>query len=294
MAEIIGCITTSHVPAISRAVAENLQQDAYWKPFFDAFAPLHAWLEDNKPDLVIVVFIDHGLNFFLDTKPTFAVGAATDYANGDEGFGPPAPRRFAGDAAFSWHLIQSLVDDEFDIASCQEMVLDHACVTAGDLLWPDGKTWPVPVIPVEINIIQHPLPSPKRCFKLGQAIGRAVRSYPKGMKVLVVASGGLSHQISQGGFINTEFDHYCMEKIVNDPEPLTEYTNLQFIDVAGSQGLEFMTWLTMRGTIEGDVKVTTSTYHAPISHTGGAVMLLDPRPQHPASARPESERMSVD
>lgn len=278
MAQIIGCITTSHVPMISRAVHENLQQDPYWKPFFDAFAPLHAWLEEAKPDLMIVIYNDHGLNFFLDNKPTFALGTALDYVNGDEGFGPPPPRRFASDAGFAWHVAESLVEDEFDIATCQEMVLDHACVTAGDLLYPGQDTWPIPVIPLEINIIQHPLPKPGRCFALGQALGRAIRSYPGDKKVLVVASGGLSHQISQGGYINHDFDAMCMDKIVNDPLPLTRYSNQEWIDLAGSQGLEFMTWLVMRGAVLQDARLVAETYHAPLSHTGGAVMLLDTRP----------------
>jgi len=277
MAKLVGCITTSHVPMISRAVHENLQQDPYWKPFFDAFAPLHDWLATVRPDVMIILYNDHGLNFFLDTRPAFAIGTAVEHANGDEGFGPPPERHFAGDAPFAWHIAESLVEEEFDIATCQEIVLDHACVTAGDLLYPGQDSWPIPMIPVEINIVQHPLPKPRRCFALGQAIGRAIASWPGDQKVVIVASGGLSHQISQAGHINRAFDAMCMDKIVNDPEALTGYSNLEWIDLAGAQGLEFMTWLAMRGAILGDVRLSASTYHAPLSHTGGAVMLLDCR-----------------
>lgn len=284
MAEIICGITTSHVPAIGRAMHQKKENEPYWKPFFDAFLPVRPWLDANPPDAIVVIYNDHGTTFFLDNKPTFAVGAAHDYPNTDEGRGPPKPRTFLGDAELSWHIIESLVEDEFDISTCQELALDHACTTAGDLLWPEQNPWPARLVPIEMNILQHPLPKPKRCFALGQALGRAIRSYPKDIKVAVVASGGLSHQISQGGFINDAFDHYCMDKIVTDPEALTSFTNAAFVEKAGSQGLEFMTWLVMRGALGKEVDVLASTYHAPVSHTGGAVMLMTPKAGEQAAA----------
>ena len=76
MARIVGGLTTSHVPAIGGAIARGLQQEPYWKPFFDGFLPVHKWLDDVKPDVAVVFYNDHGLNFFLDKLPTFAVGAA--------------------------------------------------------------------------------------------------------------------------------------------------------------------------------------------------------------------------
>lgn len=283
MAEIVGGLTTSHVPAIGRAMEQSKQNEPYWKPFFDAFLPVRPWLDAVKPDVIVVIYNDHGLNFFLDNKPTFAVGVADEYWNADEGRGLDHPRRFKGDAEFSWHIAESLVEDEFDISICQEIKLDHACTTAGDLLWPDQPEWPAALVPIELNIIQHPLPKPKRCYALGKALGRAIRAYPKDIKVAVVASGGLSHQISQGGFINDEFDRYCMDKIISDPEALTAFSNLDYVEKAGSQGLEFMTWLVMRGAIDGAVDLVASTYHAPVSHTGGAVMLLDARKNRKAA-----------
>ena len=84
MARILGGITTSHVPAIGRAIAKNLQQEPYWKPFFDGFLPVRRWLQEVKPDVAIVLYNDHGLNFFLDKMPTFSVGAAPEYRNADQ------------------------------------------------------------------------------------------------------------------------------------------------------------------------------------------------------------------
>jgi protocatechuate 4,5-dioxygenase, beta chain len=275
MARILGGLTTSHVPGIGRAMAAGKWDDPYWKPFFDAFHPLRAWLDEKQPDAIVIVYNDHGLNFFLDNMPTFAVGLADEYHTADEGWGHDHPRVFRGDAGLSWHIAESLVEDEFDPALCQEMKLDHACTVAGDLLWPGQDSWPAAMVPVEMNIIAHPLPKPRRCYNFGKALGKAIRSYPEDLKVVIVASGGLSHQIGQDGYINDAFDKFCMDKIVNDPEALLGFSNVEWVQKAGSQGLEFMTWLVMRGAIAGDIEVVASKYHAPLSHTGGAVMLME-------------------
>ena len=176
MSKICGGIFTSHVPGIGKAIAQKLQQDPYWKPFFDGFIPIHQWLAEKQPDVAVVFYNDHGLNFFLDKMPTFAVGAASEYRNADEGWGIPTMAPFAGDPELSWHLIESLVNEDFDLTTCQEMVVDHAFTLPMALCWPDQK-WPVRTVPVVVNTVQAPLPSAKRCYRLGQAIGRAIASF---------------------------------------------------------------------------------------------------------------------
>ena len=126
MAKILGSITTSHVPAIGRAIAQNLQEEPYWKPFFDGFKPIHQWLGQKKPDVAVVFYNDHGLNFFLDKMPTFSVGAAKEYLNGEEGGGIPTLPPFKGDPSLSWKLIDALIEEEFDLTTCQEMLVDHS------------------------------------------------------------------------------------------------------------------------------------------------------------------------
>ena len=279
MARVVGGLGTSHVPMIGRTIAANRQADVPFAPFFESFVPVHAWLNDVRPDVVIVFYNDHGLNFFLDNMPTFAVGVAHEYRNADEGWGKPEPRTFRGDADLSWHIVQSLIADEFDVSTCQHMLFDHAGITALDLLFPtDGighGDIPVATIPIVLNAVLPPLPTPARCYKFGQAIGRAVRSYPADRKVLIVGSGGLSHELGQSGRINERFDRYTLEAILDDPEALTRYTNNEIVDLAGAQGLELMTWLAMRGAAAGAAEVIARIYQMPISHTGGAMMLLD-------------------
>ena len=286
MARIVGGIGTTHVPSIGNAIAKGLQQEPYWKPFFGAFDKVRDWLKDARPDVVVVAYNDHGLNFFLDKMPTFAVGAAAEYRHADEGWGLPISRSFRGDPALSWHLIESLVANEFDIVSCQEMLVDHAFTVPMSLLWPGGGEWPVKVVPVVVNTVQHPLPSPKRCLRFGQAIGRAIESYPEDARVLVMGTGGLSHQLdgTRAGFINKEFDLMCLDKIVSDPEALTRFSTDDLVELAGSQGVELMNWLVMRGALTGAVTEIHRNYHIPISNTATGVMVLENAPQ-PAKDR---------
>jgi len=279
MAKIVGGITTSHVPAIGRAIARNLQQDPYWKPFFDGFPPVRQWLAEVKPDVAVVVFNDHGLNFFLDKMPTFAVGAAAEYRNADEGWGIPQVPAFNGDLDLSWHLIESLVAEEFDLTTCQEMKVDHAFTLPMALLWPDQK-WPVRVVPVCINTVQAPLPSAKRCWKLGEAIGRAVKSFGSDERVVVIGTGGLSHQLDgeRAGFINKEFDLRFMDSLANDPKWATQFTTHELIEQTGTQGVELLMWLATRGALGATARTLHSNYHIPISNTASGLMLMEPVP----------------
>ena len=275
MGQVLAGLGTSHVPMIGRTLSAGREAEVDFAPFFSGFDAVRAWSEDVRPTVAIVIYNDHGLNFFLDNLPTFAIGVANSYHPADEGFGEPVAREFTGAPELAWHIARSLIDDEFDIATCREMKLDHACTTALDLIWGANSTPPVALIPVVINAVQPPVPKPARCFALGQAIGQAVRSFAGEARVLVIGSGGLSHELGEFGKINESFDRLCLDKIVAEPSALTGYTNDEIVDLAGAQGIELMTWLVMRGTLGDAVpEVAESVYHAPISHTGGAMMLM--------------------
>ena len=98
MARIVGGIGTSHIPAIGIAMAKNQCEDPYWRPFFQAYGPVRNWLDAVQPTVAVVVYNDHGLNFFLDKMPAFAIGAAPEYRNADEGWGLPTLTPFPGDS----------------------------------------------------------------------------------------------------------------------------------------------------------------------------------------------------
>ncbi len=278
MAKIIGGVATTHVPSIGKAIAENKQNDPYWKPFFRGFDYVHDWLAREKPDVAVVFYNDHGLNFFLDKLPTFAVGAASEYRNQDEGWGIPVSRSIAGDPALSWHIINNLVAAEFDITMCQDMLIDHAVTIPMMLMWP-GEKWKVRIMPISINTVQHPLPSLKRCFNLGRSVGRAIESYPENLRVMIVGTGGLSHQLDgkRAGFINREFDQLCMDKLAGEPEALARYSIHDWVEKAGAQGVEFLNWMAMRGALTGRVSEVHRNYHIPISNTAAATVVLENR-----------------
>jgi protocatechuate 4,5-dioxygenase beta chain len=279
MAHIIGSVACSHIPSIGSAIAKGLQEDPYWKPFFDGFPPVRDWLQTAQADVAVVFYNDHGLNFFLDKMPTFAVGAAATYSNADEGWGIPVTDPLNGNQELSWHLIDRLIQDEFDIVSCQEMLVDHAFTIPLKLLWPDKC--PVTVVPICINTVQFPLPSAKRVFALGQAVGRAIRGWDASKNVVILGTGGLSHQLdgARAGFINKKFDLEFMDSLLNEPQWATRFSIEELVEQSGTQGVELLMWLAMRGAL-GDAKEfkihkVHENYHIPISNTATGLIAFE-------------------
>ena len=277
MARIIGGITTSHIPAIGNAISKGIQDDPYWAPFFQGYDEVHEWLQSARPDVAVVIYNDHGLNFFLDNLPTFAVGAAPEYRSEDEGWGLPTFPPYAGIPKLSWHVIESLIEQEFDVATCQEMLVDHAFINPMRLLWPNQNPPPIKTVPIHINTVQHPMPKPSRCLAFGKALGVAIESYPQDLRVVLVGTGGMSHQLdgTRAGFINKEFDQLCMQKLIDEPEDLAQFSIEDIVRLGGTQGTEIVMWLVMRGALKRRVKKVHSSYHIPISNTAAGVMVLE-------------------
>lgn len=277
MAEIVGAYFTSHVPAIGGAIHRGAQGDPYWKPFFDGFPRVHDWLAEVKPDVAVCFSNDHGLNFFLDKMPTFAVGAAESYVNSDEGWGLPIYKPMKGHAALSWHIIEQMVEDEFDPVTCQEMLVDHALSIPFELAWPDAKEWPVRVVPIGINTVQHPLPSAKRCLALGRSVHRALQSWKGAERIVIIGTGGLSHQLDgeRAGFVNRDYDMFCLDNLSSDPDALTRDSIHEIVRLAGTQGVEVLNWIAARGALGPTAREIHRNYHIPISNTAAATLLLE-------------------
>ncbi len=276
MAKIIGGIGSSHIPAIGIAMDKGLEQTPYWKDFFDGYVPVRKWLEEQNPDIAIVFYNDHGLEMFLDKKPTFAIGAAPVYHNADEGWGIKPIPPITGETELTWHIINELVENDFDPTVCQDIKVDHGLTVPMSLMYPGCQYQHVKVIPVSINCERHPMPKPSRCYAIGQAIGKAVESFGGDQRVVVLGTGGLSHQLDgeRAGFINTEFDQQCLDKMVSDPEALTRYSNEDLVEIAGAQGVELNMWLAMRGCLLGKVTERVRNLVAPISNTAAGLQLL--------------------
>jgi protocatechuate 4,5-dioxygenase, beta chain len=280
VAEIIWGLATSHVPSIGAAMDRGLTQDPYWKPLFDGYQPARDWMARHLPDVALIVYNDHANAFDIDLVPTFAIGTAEHYRVADEGFGRRPVPDVAGAPGLSLHLVERLMDDGFDLTVCQDFDVDHGLTVPLSVFCPDpGEAWPCAVVPLLVNVIQYPQPTAARCYALGQAIGRAIASFPAGLKVAVFGTGGMSHQLAgaRAGFINSDFDLRFLDAIENDPRALTTMSREQYIREAGSEGIELIMWLIMRGALNERVRRIHRTYHVPVSNTAAALALFDNR-----------------
>jgi len=277
LAEIIWGLGTSHVPSIGAAMDSGQTGDDAWRPLFDGYAPARDWMAQHRPDVAVIVYNDHVNAVDLDLIPTFAVGSAQRYEVADEGWGPRDVPPVIGDPALSEHLIRCLVDDEFDITTMHSLQVDHGLTVPLSVYCPQpGDAWPCRVVPVLVNVIQYPQPTARRCMALGVSLGRAVRSYPQDVRVAVFGTGGMSHQLAgaRAGLINTTFDRMFLDKIETDPEFLASLSREDYINQAGSEGIEMIMWLVMRGALGDGLTRVHDAYHVPASNTAAALALF--------------------
>ena len=265
MARIIGGIATSHTPTIGFALDTHKEKDPVWAPIFKGYEPVQAWLQKNRPDVLVYIYNDHVTSFFFDHYSHFALGIGESYPVADEGGGPRALPPIKGHPALAKHIAEGLVADEFDLSFFQGKGLDHGCFSPLSLLWPHDPEWPGAIVPLQIGVLQFPIPSARRCYRLGRSLRKAILSYPEDLKVAVVGTGGLSHQVhgERAGFNNTEWDMEFMELLEKDPEKLTEITIAEYARRGGLEGAEVIMWLLMRGALSKKVKKLHQTYYLP-------------------------------
>jgi protocatechuate 4,5-dioxygenase beta chain len=274
MATVIGGIGTSHAPTIGVAWDRGQQQDPVWAPLFSGYVPARAWLDEVRPDLFVVVYNDHVNQFFFDAYPTFALGVGATHGQADEGWGKRPLPDLPGDPDFAWHLARSLVEDEFDPTICQEMKLDHGVLSFLPLL--TDTDWKVPVVPLAVNVIQHPIPTARRLYRLGGALGRAIASYPKDKRIVVFGTGGLTHQLhgTKYGTKNIDWDNEFMDRLENDAPALSELSIKDYMERGGTEGVEMIMWLAMRGALGKTVRRVHRNYTAPFT-TGYGLLVLE-------------------
>lgn len=277
MANIVGAIATSHTPTIGFALDANKQHDAVWAPIFKAYEPVQQWLQEKQPDVLLVVYNDHVTSFFFDHYSAFALGVGSEYQVADEGGGARKLPPVGGHAALARHIGSSLMADEFDMAFFQNKPLDHGCFSPLSMLWPHQEGWPGQIIPLQVGVLQFPIPTARRCYKLGQGLRRAIESYPEDLDVVIVATGGLSHQVhgERAGFNNTPWDHQFLDLLQHDPEALTRLTHAELATLGGLESAEVIMWLIMRGAMPAGVNCLHREYYLP-SMTGIAVAVYEP------------------
>jgi gallate dioxygenase len=276
VARIIAGLGSPHAPAIGAAVDRGDQNTTYWKPLFDGYQPMREWLQREKPDVVILFSNDHFTSFFLDFIPTFAIGVAGRHEIADEGWGKRKLPEVPGDTDLSWHLSRTLVEDGFDLTVCHRLPLDHGCLTPLSALFDWTPDWPVRVVPILLNVLHFPVPTAARCFQLGKALRKAVHSYEEDLKVVVLGTGGLSHQLNgeRFGHIDPQWDAEFLDRLERDPESLAAMSHQELLERGGTEGVEVILWLCMRGALSDKVRcVHRNYYHATL--TGYAQVIYE-------------------
>lgn len=277
MARIIGGVATSHVPAIGAALDTGKAADPYWKPVFAGYEASKRWIAEQKPDVCIVVFNDHASAFSLELIPTFAIGCAETFEPADEGWGPRPVPVVPGHPELAWHLAEQLILDEFDMTIVNRMDVDHGLTVPLSLLFGQPDAWPCRVIPLAVNVVQYPPPTGRRCLNLGRAIRRAVEAFPQDLKVVVFGTGGMSHQLQgpRAGLINRAFDTAFLDRLVSDPDGQAAVPHIDYVREAGSEGIELVMWLVMRGALDARVREAHRFYHVPASNTAVGHLVLE-------------------
>jgi hypothetical protein len=264
MARIVGGIGASHAPSMEMVYDAGKTGEDEWRPLFGAFEDVRTWLERIRPDVLFVIYNDHFDHFWLDAWPQFAIGVAEQYPIADEGQGARAFPPLKGHADLSWHILRSLIADDFDVTVCQEMEVDHGVISPLPMIdFSSGEGWRIPIIPFVSNVILHPLPRPQRFYDLGKALRRAILSYPEDLGVVVVGTGGLSHQLTGTAFgtIHQKWDREFLTMIAEEPERLCGYTHEELMKLGGTEGVEVVQWLFMRAALPAAARPHVEAYY---------------------------------
>ena len=284
-ARLSASVYTSHVPAIGAAMDNGRTAEDYWRPLFAGYEASRAWMAERVPDAIVLVYNDHATAFGLELVPTFAIGTAARFPVADEGWGPRQVPDVIGHPELAAHITQSVIQQDFDLTVVNELPVDHGLTVPLSLLFGQPDTWPCPVIPIAVNVVQYPVPSGRRCLELGKAIRRALDTYDDDLDVQIWGTGGMSHQLQgpRAGLINTEFDQAFLDRLISEPEALAAMPHIDYVREAGSEGIELVMWLIARGAMSdlagGNApEVAHRFYHVPASNTAVGHLVLEDRP----------------
>lgn len=276
MAQIIGGIGASHSPTIAFAKDTNKANDPAWTPIFEGFQAVKNWVADQQIDVLLMIFNDHITSFFFNHYSAFVLGVDDQYTPADEGGGARDYPAVKGHVELSRHIANALVADEFDMSFFQKKPLDHGLFSPLSMIIADEASWQGSVIPLQVGVLQVPIPSAQRCYKLGKSLRKAIESYPENLRVAIVATGGLSHQVhgERCGFNNTAWDDEFLDLLEHAPEQLTQLRLADYIERGGMEGAEVIMWLIMRGALSKQIQCTHRSTYLP-SMTNIATVIFE-------------------
>ena len=244
MAEITGIFAASHAPPIIRSWNTIERNSGLPR----AFADLGSRIAAARPDAIVVIGADHWANFFLENMPAICIGV------GDEHGGPPEQwladyphRNMAGHPDLAMHIATCVFSHAFEPSLSYRLKLDHAfCVP----LWKAGLDPLPPIVPIIVNALQAPLPTMARCLEFGAILADAIETMPQSLRVVILASGGLSHSVGEPGMgrIDEAFDRETMALLADgDPSRLLAYLTDERLAQAGNGAAETRFWIAAHG-----------------------------------------------
>jgi gallate dioxygenase len=294
MARIVGGLGASHSPTIGYAKDSGKHDDPAWKPIFEGFDAIRAWFQEKKIDVVFMIYNDHITSFFLDHYSAFVLGIDDSYSAADEGGGPRDVAPARGHLGLSQHIGMSLMADEFDMSFFQGRPVDHGVLSPLSMLGDAHGPWPGQVVPLQVGVLQFPVPSARRMWKLGQALRRAIESYPEDLNVAIMATGGLSHQVhgERAGFLNEAWDQEFLNLLEQAPEQLVQMPIAEYAARGGLEGAEVIMWLIMRGALSPQVRQVHKATYAP-SMTNIATLILEDLAGSPDPAMVQAHRRHI-
>lgn len=295
MARIIGGIGASHSPTIGFAKDTGKHNDPAWKPIFDGFDAIRGWVHNKKIDVIFMIYNDHITSFFLDHYSAYVLGIDDRYVAADEGGGPRDVAPAIGHLGLSQHIGMSLVADEFDMSFFQGKPVDHGFLSPLSMLGDEHGPWPGQVVPLQVGVLQFPIPNAKRMWKLGKALRRAIESYPEDLNVAIMATGGLSHQVhgERAGFLNEAWDAEFLDLLEKEPEQLVNMRIAEYAAKGGMEGAEVIMWLIMRGALSDQVKMVHKQTYAP-SMTNIATLVFEDQGSEPNATAVTAHRKHID
>ena len=258
MGEIVAALGTCHTPYMfTRPPDENPQQlDAAAA----AMQELGKVLDDTKPDVIVFLGSDHVETFSVTCIPSFAIIAGSRAVAKFAGreYNLPVHREMAEDL-----LNKLVVEHNFDIAYSEDAELGHAFAVPFEYVI--GKR-AIPVIPFFTNVYVPPLPTPKRCAALGQAIARIIKG--RSERVALVASGGMSHFPGTSKYLTPEFDFdrwLVAQFEAGNTDALLNMTGTQLDEVGNTEMLNWAIMFGAIGSTQGELIDYIPTWHHGLS-----------------------------
>ena len=242
MAKLVGSFAAGHAPNIAREWEKMKAESRDWLQ--SRFDELSRRLKVLNADVLVIHSTDHWVNFFLDNIPAFCIGI------GDEHDGPPEPfmqpifkdKNLTGHSGLAKHILEEAMAADFDPSYSLRLKLDHGmCVP----IWRLNLDPIPPVIPVFMNLVEKPFPTPKRCLAWGHMLREAIESYPQDLRVAVLGTGGLSHSIGETtmGWVDEPFDHACIELFKSAEDDQIALNLSKMLEKTGNGGAELRAWV---------------------------------------------------